>query len=310
MAQTDFRLKRRAIELSQLESWLGQGRGSFHFENWKLFKVVVEQTLSLAGMITRGERNALSPIVKNLSFEFPDLPTKFDGFRILHLSDIHADGLSGLAESINHKLKDIEVDLCVLTGDYRFEVYGPCHNVYYNLEQIISNIKSHNGIIGILGNHDFIEEADAMEKMGVKMLINDALEVHKDGQSIWIAGVDDPHYYGCDDLNQALLAIPSKAFKVLLVHTPEIIPEAEEAGVHLYLCGHTHGGQICLPFIGPLLTNANCSRKFTRGVWQSGAMQGYTSAGVGSSGVPVRFNCPPEITIIELRRSRSEGKND
>jgi predicted MPP superfamily phosphohydrolase len=304
----DLLLKRRAIELGQLEAWLGRGRGSFHLENSQLFKKLVERSLSLAGLTERGERNALSPVLKTVSFSFPDLPSSFDGFRILHLSDIHADGLKGLAETIVSALNTLSVDLCVLTGDYRFEIYGPCHNVYFNLEKILGAINSRHGIYGILGNHDFMEEADALEKMGVNMLINRSAEVRQGDQSIWLTGVDDPHYYGCDDLEGALQNVPGDAFKILLVHTPEIINEAASAGIGLYLCGHTHGGQICLPLLGPILTNANCPRRFTRGEWQFNDMKGYTSAGVGSSGVAVRFNCRPEITIVELRRQES-GKD-
>ena len=130
-------------------------------------------------------------------------------------------------------------------------------------------------------------------------------DVHRDGDwhraiHVWVIGVDDPHYYGCDDLPGALESVPSEAFKILLVHSPEIIEKAEAAGIDLYLCGHTHGGQICLPLLGPLISNSNCARKYTRGQWQYKHLQGYTSPGVGTSGVPVRFFCPPELGLIEL----------
>jgi predicted MPP superfamily phosphohydrolase len=89
--------------------------------------------------------------------------------------------------------------------------------------------------------------------------------------------VDDAHYYGCDDLAQAVQAVPSNAFRLLLAHTPEMFDEAAKAGIDLYLTGHTHGGQICLPWIGPLVMNAACPREYTRGHWRHGGMQGYTS---------------------------------
>jgi len=156
-------------------------------------------------------------------------------------------------------------------------------------------------VIGILGNHDVYEEVPALEGLGVKMLINQALELRSGEESIWIIGVDDPHFYGCDDLPAALKDVPPEALKILLVHTPELIKEAEESGVDLYLCGHTHGGQICLPFLGPLIINANCPRAYARGLWTYKTLRGYTSPGVGTSGVPVRFFCPPEIGLLELR---------
>lgn len=303
---TDLRKKRRSIELSHLEAWLHQGRGSFHFENVEWIPVVVRNVLRFSGLLERGERNARSPVLKRLTFSFPDLPPAFDGLRLLHLSDIHADGLHGLPEAIVSLIADLEYDVCVLTGDYRFEIHGPCHNVYHHMRTILAAVRAPLGIYGILGNHDFIEEAEEFENMGVRMLINESVEIRRDDQSLWLAGLDDPHYYGCDDLPGALRGVPPDAFKILLVHTPEIIPEAAAAGISLYLCGHTHGGQICFPLIGPVLLNASCARRYARGRWSYGRVQGYTSNGIGSSGVPVRFLCPPEAVLIELKREITE----
>jgi predicted MPP superfamily phosphohydrolase len=147
--------------------------------------------------------------------------------------------------------------------------------------------------------------------MGVQVLVNDSVEVGSGAQAIRVIGVDDPHYYGCDDLAAALADVPADAFKVLLAHSPEMYEEAAQAGIHLYLCGHTHAGQIRLrvPFTGRLfapLKNADCPREYADGAWRHRTMQGYTSAGLGSSLLPVRYNCPPEIVIIELRRSASK----
>src|SRR4029079_2861599 len=101
------------------------------------------------------------------------------------------------------------------------------------------------------------------------------------------------------DLDAALSGVPEDACKVLLVHSPEVIARAAERGVDLYLCGHTHGGQVCLPGLGPVVLNANCARRYARGTWRYGSMQGYTSSGLGTSCVPVRFFCPPEVAVIE-----------
>ncbi len=302
-------MKRRSIELSHLEAWLMRGRGSFHIENLLGFRHFLQAVLWLTRLRSRGERNALNPAVRDISFEFDTLPERFSGFRILHLSDIHVDGLDGLAECVSERIRDLKVDLCVLTGDYRFEVRGPCRNAYYNMEKILSSVNARHGVVGILGNHDFFEEVQEMERMGVRMLVNEALELRNGQDSMWIIGVDDPHYYGCDDLPTALDGVPDDAFKILLVHTPEIIEEAEKNEVDLYMCGHTHGGQICLPFIGPLLVNTSCPREYTHGIWEYKRLKGYTSAGVGSSCVPVRFFCAPEIGLVELRRSQSDERS-
>jgi predicted MPP superfamily phosphohydrolase len=293
--------KRQLIERGLLTSWSKRGRSSWRGENHQALCTLLRVALRLTGLRQRGELNALSPVVREIQLTYDNLPESFCGFKMLHLTDLHADGLMGLADAISERLRGLEVDLCVMTGDYRYESRGPCHDVYPPMEYILKSVNARLGVIGILGNHDVSEEVPALERLGVRMLINEALELRRDRESAWVIGLDDPHYYGCDDLPAALRDVPSEAFKILLVHTPEIIKEAEEYGVDLYLCGHTHGGQICLPLIGPIVINANCSRAYARGVWKYKNLQGYTSPGVGTSGVPVRFFCPPEIGLIELR---------
>jgi uncharacterized protein len=298
--------KRQLIEHGLLTSWSRRGRSSWRGENHQALCVLLRVALQLTGLRQRGELNALSPIIRDIQLTYDNLPESFCGFKMLHLTDLHADGLMGLANAISEHLSGLEVDLCVMTGDYRYEIRGPCHGVYPPMERILKSVKARLGVIGILGNHDVSEEVPGLERLGVRMLVNEALELRRGRESAWIIGLDDPHYYGCDDLPAALKNVPAEAFKILLVHTPEIIKEAEEYGVDLYLCGHTHGGQICLPFIGPIVINANCSRAYARGVWKYKQLQGYTSPGVGTSGVPVRFFCPPEIGLIELRCVRHQ----
>lgn len=298
--------KRQLIERGLLKTWSKHGRNSVQGENHRALCALLRVALRLTGLRRRGEQNALTPVMRAIRLTYDNLPESFCGFRILHLTDLHADGLVGLADAISARLAALEVDLCVLTGDYRFEVRGPCHNIYPPMERILKSVNARLGIVGILGNHDVSEEIPALEALGVRMLINEALELRRGRETAWVIGLDDPHYYGCDDLPGALRHVPADAFKVLLVHTPEIVKEAEAYGIDLYLCGHTHGGQICLPLIGPMVINANCPRAYARGVWQYKNLQGYTNSGVGASGVPVRFFCPPEIGLIELRCARHQ----
>jgi predicted MPP superfamily phosphohydrolase len=251
----------------------------------------------------RGKSNALRPQVKHLRLTFDTLPAAFHGFRILHLSDLHVDGIPDLAEVLAGPLRSLKVDVCVLTGDYRFDTTGSCQQVYPPMARIVRQVQARHGIVGVLGNHDAAEMVTEFERLGIRMLMNEAMELRLESQSIWLLGVDDPHHYGCDDLPRALRTVPEQAFKILLVHTPEMLEDAYQSGIHLYLCGHTHGGQICLPLLGPLITHANCPRAYTRGAWQYKGMRGYTSPGVGCSGVVARFYCPPELVLIELCRT-------
>ena len=140
------------------------------------------------------------------------------------------------------------------------------------------------------------------EESGMIMLINDSWKINENSESIWIVGVDDPHYYKVDDAQQAFRNIPENDFKIFLAHSPEAYKSAADFNPQLYLCGHTHGGQIRLPGRGPIFTNSRAPRFTASGNWQYQEMLGYTSRGVGASGVPLRFNCPGEINLITLRK--------
>jgi len=259
--------------------------------------------LAAVGLYEMGRRNALSPQLREFTLRYPDLPPAFDGFRLLHLSDFHIDGVDGLAEVLASILSEIQPDLCAFTGDYRFEDRGPCHQVYPRMRLVIDAISAEHGTFGILGNHDSAEIAWGLEALGVRMLVNESVEIRRGSDSLWLAGVDDPFDYRCDDLDLALENVPEHSFKILLAHVPEIYKKAARCGVDLCLSGHTHAGQIRLPLVGAIKNNARCPKQFLYGLWNHAGMHGYTTSGVGCSSVPVRFNCPPEIVLFELRRS-------
>lgn len=268
----------------------------------KIVRPALKLSLQLSGLYQIGVRNSLKPVVNQLSLAFPNLPAALDGFRILQISDLHIDGVDGLAEILVPLVSGLRPDLCVLTGDYRFEIEGPCEEVYRRMRPLIASIQARHGIYGILGNHDVAEMAFALEDMGVVMLQNDAREIRDRNSSFWLIGVDDPFDYRCDDLPASLAAVPEDAFKVLLAHAPDIYETAAHAGIDLCLSGHTHAGQIRLPVIGAVRHNSGAPDAYTAGLWNHKGMQGYTSAGIGCSMLPVRYNCPPEVAMIELHR--------
>ncbi len=275
---------------------------NFHYENSSIFNTLVTLALKTTLSYDRGAKNALNYRVREHEFPLHGLPVAFDGLRILHLSDIHADGIADKAVELCRLLATIKADLCVITGDYRFKTHSSHQKMIRIMEKILSTIKVPMGIWGILGNHDFIETVTPLENAGLPMLLNETVSLDKDGARIWLAGVDDDHLYHCADLGKALLKVPPEDTVILLSHTPELYKKAALEEVDLFLCGHTHGGQICLPGEIPIMTNASCANRFCGGRWKYLNMQGYTSFGTGSSGVPVRFNCPPEIAIHTLRR--------
>jgi predicted MPP superfamily phosphohydrolase len=295
--------RRRSIEAQNDRRAAGL-LGGFSSLNDRVASSLLKAGLRIAGLYGRGLANALCPVVRRLRLEFGNLPPGLDGFRILHLSDFHIDGVDGLAEIVANRLAFLPVDLCVLTGDYRFMTDGPCDAVYPRMRRILGAIQARYGVVGILGNHDCADIAIELEKLDVRMLMNEAVQVGAPDARLWVIGVDDPHYYGCADLAGAMEAAPPRVFKLLAAHSPEMFREAAATGVDLYLAGHTHAGQIRLPSIGGLIMNAKCPRAYTHGHWRHGLMQGYTTAGVGCSLLPVRFGCPPEITVIELAKSQ------
>jgi predicted MPP superfamily phosphohydrolase len=269
----------------------------------KVVRPGVTLLLRCLGLFERGRRNALNPIVREITLSFRDLPKAFDGFRLLHMSDLHIDGVPGLPEAIVSVLRGVSVDLCLLTGDYRFDDRGPCEAVYPAMRKVLAGINSRLGIYGILGNHDVGEIAYRLEEMGVRMLVNESAEIQQDSESIWLVGIDDNFDYQCHDLALALKQVPAGAFKILLAHAPELFEDANASGIHLCLGGHTHGGQIRVPVLGALKQNARCPKSYAWGLWRHGQMQGYTSCGIGCSTIPVRYNCPGEAIIFELRRA-------
>ena len=259
--------------------------------------------LKCTGLFRRGLRNALDLRLVEHDFVYKNLPEDLSGFRILQLSDLHLPArFPRFAETAATLLQGVEVDLCVLNGDYRWGYYGPADHVAEQLRHILSGVRSRFGTVACLGNHDILAIAEILESSGIPILLNEGVALHVNDAVLWVCGIDDPHVFRCDRLDLALGDAPPDAFVLLLVHTPERIAQAEKAGASLYLCGHTHGGQIRLPLLGALSKNAKCTREQSMGKWREGNMQGYTTTGLGTTDVPVRFLCPPEATIITLRR--------
>jgi predicted MPP superfamily phosphohydrolase len=162
----------------------------------------------------------------------------------------------------------------------------------------LARIKS--PVYGVLGDHDSIRMVPDLEAMGIRLLLNEFDSITRAGASIYVAGIDDAHYFRVGNIEKAASGIPHQAFSILLSHTPEIYRQAAHAGFDLLLSGHTHGGQICLPGSIPVTLDSVLPRKFGAGAWTYHEMAGYTSVGVGSSIVTVRINCLPEITLHRL----------
>jgi uncharacterized protein len=202
-------------------------------------------------------------------------------------------------------LPSLNYDICVLTGDFRGATYGPFEAVLMILARLRGNIRS--PVYGVLGNHDSARMLSRLEAMDIRMLMNETEVITRQEQRIHIAGIDDAHFYRTEDIGKAAASIPREEFSVLLSHTPATYHQAADAKFNLFLSGHTHGGQICLPGGIPVTLNSNVPRSFGSGAWRYHDLQGYTSVGVGTGGVPVRLNCMPEVTLHYLRRRTVAG---
>ena len=292
--------QRLGIETDHEARIFGQGINFFHIENWYSVHSVIRTALKLTGLYRRGRRNADRVELRHNPVAFRDLPPLFDGFTILHLSDLHVDISQGAMQRLTELLRDLTYDVCVLTGDYRGGTFGPFEATLDGLARLRQHLK--DPVYGVLGNHDTIRMVPGMEGMGIRMLLNECDTIVRGDQRIHLAGIDDAHYFRVDNIEKAASQIPHDEFSILLSHTPEIYRQAAHADFDLMLSGHTHGGQICLPGAIPITLDSVLPRRMGSGAWQYHDMAGYTSVGAGSCIVAVRLNCPPEITLHHLRR--------
>jgi predicted MPP superfamily phosphohydrolase len=261
----------------------------------------------LMGLYRRGYLNAMDIQVAEHTLRHPRLPEVFDGYRILVMADFHIDGRLPITDSLVRKLSAQTADACVLLGDYRASVLGPYEHAVEEMAKVATAVRAKDGTFGIRGNHDAKEMCLPLSQVGIDMLINESRTIERGENRIWLVGVDDTHFSREHDIARAVSGIPENSFKILLAHSPEIYREASRVPIQIYLCGHTHGGQVLLRRKEPIIINARCSRKLAHGEWRYSGMTGYTTLGVGTSAIPVRFNCPPEIAIITLRRSENEN---
>ena len=270
-----------------------------HHDKWYSRPTLIRRCLKLVGLHRRAQRNAARIEVRHNDVFLARLAAEFDDYTLLHLSDLHVDINDTIVAHIVAAVSDLHYDMCVLTGDYRAATTGPIEATLDGMRRIRTVLRG--PVLGVLGNHDSVRMVPALEAMGIRMLLNESTCVERGGAALQFAGVDEPHYYHADNLEQASRDLEKNAITILLSHTPEIYSEAARAGIDLMLCGHTHGGQLCLPGGIPITLDARLPRRYGRGAWHHLAMQGYTSVGAGTSIVAARINCRPEVTLHHLR---------
>lgn len=231
------------------------------------------------------------------------LPPEFDGYQILHLSDAHAGPFLS-PRALRARLspaRGIECDLVAFTGDLASSGWA----VAGAAAACCGEVAARDGAAAVLGNHDnWLGPARvraALEAEGARVLVNSHMTIHRGRARIHVAGVDDASYTRRDDLGAAFAGIPEGEVVVLLSHTPDIIRERGVTRAALVLAGHTHGGQVVLPGVGPLYVPSRVGRRYAQGMHWIGDGWLVVTRGVGEVSVPVRINCPPELVLVTLR---------
>ncbi len=249
-------------------------------------------------------KNAHSLKLTQHQLYFENLPDSFDGYKILFITDIHIDKVQDIQSSFLELIDKAEFDICAMGGDYAYRYKGKNIQVVKNFTSRLINIikQKGKGIYGVLGNHDLYIFGQFLEQQGARLLVNEAVKIERNNSFIYLAGIDDASYYRTHDFYSCEEDMSPSGFKILLSHTPDIYRQADIFHYPLVLCGHTHGGQICLPGGIPVVTNTKAPRKMARGLWKFKRLQGITSNGIGCSGFTGRFFCPPEAILITLKK--------
>jgi len=266
---------------------------------------IAEFLFRLLGIHEIGRRRALNVRRTEIALTIPQLPIAFNGYRILWVSDLHIDGMEGLAGAICNAVQGISIDLCVFGGDYRWGYAGDFREISRHISKVVAGISTRDALVALLGNHDCSSDLEVLEECGFQGLVNETIVVERGTDRLVITGTDDVHkFYTSSALNELERpkSLGPKSFGIALVHSPEFAAAASKSGYGLYLAGHTHGGQICLPGGIPIVTRLATHRKLAKqGLWRAGDMTGFTSSGAGVSGIPIRFFSHGEVTVLTLR---------
>jgi predicted MPP superfamily phosphohydrolase len=302
-----YRLIWAAIRsISEADNYKHRKYGKKQKRHWSLFEALIRAfggLLKCTPLFHTGHQNALRIVLNRVDLTFDDLPESFHGYTILHMTDLHLDFVPGIENTICSHMANLDVDLCVLTGDYREKTSGGLKSILLPIQRLVSTVNSKDGILAVLGNHDSYLMVDPFEEMGIRVLANESVRITREKEAIWVTGLDDPYYYFTDLSIRALEETP-EGFKIALVHAPSMFDIAADNGYRFYVCGHTHGGQICLPGGIPVMLHLRHGRKYYRGLWLHNGMLGYTGQGTGTVGIPVRFNTQSEITLFCLKRKQ------
>lgn len=264
-------------------------------------------SLGLAGYAWAIEPNEID--VRNVELKIQRISPAFDGFKIALLSDLHFGPYTGEREigAAVEAVNRLHPDMVALLGDFVSEPLAgdkkaparkaePC-------ARLLARLQSQVGSFAVLGNHDVFTDprfvSEALKANGISLLQNSNKVIEKEGARIWLLGTNDALYSDCD-LDAATAGIPKMETKILLAHEPDIADRSARFGIDVQFSGHSHGGQVRAPGLPPLYLPPLGTRYY-EGYYRIGNLQLYTNRGIGTVGLPFRFLCPPEVTMVTLR---------
>jgi uncharacterized protein len=278
-------------------------------------------TAALGAAVVAGDSLLLEPNRPQLvrqELALARWPAALEGYKIAVLSDFHYDPVFSV-----HPLRaaipivnGLHPDLIALTGDFVTDPTfgGSRRKAAYAAEpcaSLLREMKARHGRWAVMGNHDAITDpklvTSILRSTGIQVLSNQSAPIERAGARFWLSGVDDV-IKGHSDLNATLANVPKGEPTILMAHEPDYADFVARYPVDLQLSGHSHGGQVRLPFLPPLY-EPELARKYVAGLFRIGSLNLYTNRGLGTIGLPIRFDCPPEITLITLRQNTTSGRS-
>lgn len=262
--------------------------------------LLVVGNLPLARALTKDEASSVSITQQEIPIQ--GLPPAFDGLKLAFLTDFHSSNLTapGFFERVVQETNRLKPDLVLLGGDYVTEELEYLDELMPALAQLHAPL----GVYGVLGNHDYYAEPNAIRRAlyqsGFVDITNGGRWLTRAGSRLRIAGVGDL-WEAEQDLDAALDGARLDEVAILLSHNPDYAMEMNDPRVRLMLSGHTHGGQICLPRVGAVITNSRYGKRLASGLIDFKSFQLYTSRGLGTVVVPLRYQCPPEVVLFTLQ---------
>lgn len=272
------------------------------FERWAF---VIMATLTTVSVVVGVFQAARGPKVYEVRIPIENLPSAFDGFRIVQVSDLHIGPTIGraYAEKVVSMANGLSPDAVALTGDF---IDGTVTRLRSAVEPL-KNLRAAHGVFYVTGNHEYYwgarEWVEEFKKLGARVLLNEHVMIRKGGDEIVLAGVADEEAGGivpehASDPAKAVAGSPPEAVKILLAHRPSRYKEAAKEGFSLQLSGHTHGGQFF-----PWSLIVGMAYKFSKGLHRFENLWVYVSRGTGYWGPPIRFGVPGEVTVLTLKKS-------